>query len=1216
MRLFTIIICLLLLQLPWQSNAQNYSLGAGFTDGQTVSTCTGVFWDSKISANYAPLENYSVTFCPSVANKSLQFNFTQMNIAVGDTLFVYDGNSVNANQLTFFVNINSNFSFGTSVIASDTNSTGCLTFRFVSDAVAQSNGWRGDIKCGYACKQRIQASVSTTPSRDVNGNTNICVNTNGKVAFDAVSSYPDNDLIYHQADTSTYFHWFFGDGKDTLKKGLSQVNHTYTNEGGYHVKLVMTDSNGCINKTSISTAVRTGIKPVFRIPAPPNICLGDTVKLTPMVNASSPNGGQVTTVTGTFLTLPISGDSLFLPDNTANTGYRSNILIDQFLAGQTLNNINDLRGIFMNMEHTYLGDLDITITAPNGTTVSLKNYPGGGGCYLGEPVRETGVNSPLATVAGKGYDYQFSQTPQHGTMVQESNLYTYSFIDNAGQASNNRRYLPAGSYASASPLSALVGTPLNGTWTLKIQDHLGGDNGFLFNWHIEFAPSLYPNIETFNVPLVSQNWVTPTVGLVQLNGTVATIVPATAGNHNFVYRVEDGFGCLFDTTVIVKTNAAPIKPNLGPDTLVCNAQTTILSFPNIDNTASYSWSTGQINTTQITVNAAGAYSVTATNGFSCISKDTIVVSIANGVTASLGNDTFYCASRSNVLRPVVSSNVTSYLWSNGTTADSLKVPGPGTYWVKCSSNTTACTATATIIVSDNPVNAFAMPNDTTICTGGSFNLILPPLPNTSYVWNDGTVGNAHQITAPNIYSVTVNNKGCLNTDNYQTFSKPMPTVSLGNDTFYCASRTNTLKPLTTNAISYLWSNGSIADTLNIAGTGTYWVKVSANGCTASDTVNVADNPVNGFVMPNDTTICAGDNFMLALSPPANTSITWNDGTVGNTHTITAPDIYTVIANNKGCLVTDTYQAFSKPMPAVNLGNDTFYCATKPNTIKPVNSSNVINYLWNNGSIADSLNITGTGTYWVKVSANGCSISDTINIANNPVNGFAMPLDTLICEHSSYLLTLTQPVNTTITWNDGSIGNSHLITGPATYSTVANSMGCLKPASFNVTTKPLPVISLGKDTILCNGTDYLMKVGYPNASFLWNNSSTDTFMIAKLSGIYWVESSLNNCVFRDSIIITYKKCECETIVPNAFSPNGDGINDLFVSKMECTPTNYQLSIFNRYGQPVFETRNFQQGWDGKKNGQPMPIGTYYYILNYYNGGLGSSERFAGSIALLR
>jgi gliding motility-associated-like protein len=1214
MRLSTIIICLLLLQLSWQGNAQNYSLGAGFTDGQTVSTCTGTFWDSKVNANYFASEDYSVTFCPSVTGKSLQFNFTQVNIAFGDTLFVYDGNSINANLLTFFANIST--AFNSFVTASDTNSTGCLSFRFVSDAVAQSAGWRADIKCGYACKQPIQATMSTTPSRDVNGYTNICVNTDGRVLFDAASAYPNNDLIYHQADTSTYFHWFFGDGKDTLKKGLSQVAHVYTKEGGYKVKLTMTDSNGCINKTPISAAIRTGIKPVFKIPAPANICLGDTVKLTPMVNASSPNGGEVTTVTGTFLTLPISGDSLFLPDNTANTGYRSNILIDQFLSGQTLNNINDLRGIFMNMEHTYLGDLDITITAPNGTTVSLKNYPGGGGCYLGEPVRETGVNSPLATVAGKGYDYQFSQTPQHGTMVQESTLYTYSFIDNAGQASNNRRYLPAGSYTSASPLSALVGTPLNGTWTLKIQDHLGGDNGFLFNWHIEFNSSLYPNVETFNVPLVSQNWVTPTVGLVQLNGTIATIVPPTAGNHNFIYRVQDGYGCVFDTTVIIKTNAAPIKPNLGLDTLVCNAQAIFLTVANVDNTATYSWSTGQNGATQISVNSPGNYSVTATNSFSCFSKDTITVSVGNGVTASLGKDTFYCASRSNVLRPVVSSNVNSYLWSDGSTADSLKILAAGTYWVKCSSNSSACTATSTIIVSDNPVNGFALPNDTTICAGSNFTLTIPALTNTSFIWNDGTIGNMHQITAPNFYTVLANNKGCFKSDGYQTFSKPMPTVSLGNDTFYCASRSNVLKPTTTNASSYLWSNGSIADTLIIAGTGSYWVKVSANGCTASDTINVADNPVNGFVMPNDTTICAGDNFMLTLSPPANTSITWNGGTIGNAHSIIAPNIYTVIANNKGCLVTDTYQAFSKPMPAVNLGNDTFYCASKPNTIKPVNSSNVINYLWNNGSIADSLNITGAGTFWVKVSANGCVVSDTISIANNPVNSFAMPLDTIICERNSYLLTLVQPANTSITWNDGTLGNMHPIIGPATYSTVANSMGCLKAASFNVTTKPLALISLGRDTTLCNNTDYLIKVGYPNAFFLWNNGSTDTFLIAKQSGIYWVESSLNNCVFRDSINITYQKCECETIVANAFSPNGDGINDLFAPKMECIPANYQLSIFNRYGQPVFETRSFQQGWDGRKNGQPLPVGTYYYIITYYNGGLASSERFAGSITLLR
>jgi hypothetical protein len=163
----------------------------------------------------------------------------------------------------------------------------------------------------------------------------------------------------------------FGDGKDTIAKNLTNVAHTYLQEGGYNVRVIVADSNGCSNRLPINTKIRTGIKPLFRISAPTTICVNDSVKLSPSSTINPGSGGIVTTQEGSFFTLPVSGDSLFLPDGSGVT-YSSNISINQFLQGQTLTNLNDLRGIFINMEHSYLGDLNISITAPNGITVNLK----------------------------------------------------------------------------------------------------------------------------------------------------------------------------------------------------------------------------------------------------------------------------------------------------------------------------------------------------------------------------------------------------------------------------------------------------------------------------------------------------------------------------------------------------------------------------------------------------------------------------------------------------------------------------------------------------------------------------------------------------------------------------------------------------------------------------------------------------------------------------
>lgn len=921
-----------LLLLSFIGNAQDYTLDNAL-NGQTITTCSGSFFDSNQSGNYGASQNYTVTFCSGTPGKVMQFTFSVLTIAANDSLLVYDGNSVNANLLVAYTN--GNFVNGISIAAvnaTDTNSTGCLTFKFKSDATTQAVGWEASIKCMYQCKQAITGSISTTPTQ-VAGYTDICLQPNGNVTFNLATIYNNNGSIYNQSDNTSQFHWYFGDSKDTVATNLTSISHAYTIAGGYNVKVLVTDSNGCVNTVPISLKVRTGIKPFFNIQAPATICVGDTIKLAPSISGGGASGGSVTTFQGSFVHLPISGDSLFLPDavNSNRPGiYPTSIVINQFAAGQTLTNINLLKGIFMNIEHSYLGDLKIAITAPNGVKFFLKSLVGANeNCFLGEP-----VDNDASSTAGKGYDYWFNATPQHGTMSSEYKNYKYSYTDNDGEAVTNQYYLPSGSYASDNNLSALIGTSLNGTWTLEIGDYQHEDNGYLFNWHIEFDPSLYPTIETYNVGITSQNWVTPADGIINVNGTLATIVPTAAQQYNFVYKVVDNFGCNYDTTISVEAKALPTKPNLGPDVALCAGQTSILLVvSNFDPINNYTWSNGD-NGQYSNVSSPNTYSVTSTSLYGCKSKDTIVVAQTNNVTASLGIDTLYCASHPNVLKPVVSSNITTYLWNNGSTADTLKISGVGTYTVKAS---------------------------------------------------------------------------------------------------------------------------------------------TTNGCSTIASINITDNPVNAFVMPIDTVICDKSSFILTLLPPANTSITWNDGVIGNTHVITGPNVYTTIANN---------------------------------------------------------------------------------------------------------------------------------------------IGCLKSNAYTVTTKPLPVVNLGIDTTICNLKTYTLKVSYPGATYTWSDHSTDSFLVVKNPNLYWLEALYNQCIFRDSVQVAYKKCDCETIVPNAFSPNGDGINDVFKPEMQCVPVAFQLSVFNRWGQEVFSTKSYTQGWDGKRNGSPLPVGTYYYILTYFNSGLQANERFNGSITLLR
>ena len=99
-------------------------------------------------------------------------------------------------------------------------------------------------------------------------------------------------------------------------------------------------------------------------------------------------------------------------------------------------------------------------------------------------------------------------------------------------------------------------------------------------------------------------------------------------------------------------------------------------------------------------------------------------------------------------------------------------------------------------------------------------------------------------------------------------------------------------------------------------------------------------------------------------------------------------------------------------------------------------------------------------------------------------------------------------------------------------------------------------------------------------------------------------------------MVYENCACQFYIPNAFTPNGDGHNDVFLPKYQCLFINYELKIYNRYGQLIFVSRNAGNGWDGLFGGQQQPTGTYVWMLNYKDNLTGKEVRKNGTVVLIR
>ena len=171
------------------------------------------------------------------------------------------------------------------------------------------------------------------------------------------------------------------------------------------------------------------------------------------------------------------------------------------------------------------------------------------------------------------------------------------------------------------------------------------------------------------------------------------------------------------------------------------------------------------------------------------------------------------------------------------------------------------------------------------------------------------------------------------------------------------------------------------------------------------------------------------------------------------------------------------------------------------------------------------------------------------------------------------------------------------------------------ASCTVSYQHTPYIALGKDTTKCMEDIIRLNATFPNSTYKWQDNSSNAVYNVNAAGRYYCTVS-NYCgSASDTIKIMDEACECDAKVPNVFSPNGDGVNDYFKPQLNCTPTNYKLSIFTRYGALILESFDYATGWNGIYNGKKVPVGTYFYILTV--AGVSTKvKQYSGTVTVLR
>jgi len=229
---------------------------------------------------------------------------------------------------------------------------------------------------------------------------------------------------------------------------------------------------------------------------------------------------------------------------------------------------------------------------------------------------------------------------------------------------------------------------------------------------------------------------------------------------------------------------------------------------------------------------------------------------------------------------------------------------------------------------------------------------------------------------------------------------------------------------------------------------------------------------------------------------------------------------------------------------------------------------------------------------------GCKGSDTAYVLAQPDPVVDLGPDGNICTDENILLDAgNQGYN--YHWSTGSAAQILSVTTAGLYYvTVISPDSCLGRDSILLTYLPDPVVSLGIDTTVCEETPLILRPYVLNAErLLWSDGSTEDALQVYHGGTYAV-TAVNECG-TDHDTINVQQIFCDIWVPNVFTPNGDGKNDVFrvlgnLGRLD----HFGLSIFDRWGQRVFYTSDKYQGWDGLYNGAPCMMGKFVYMLEYH------------------
>lgn len=682
-------------------------------------------------------------------------------------------------------------------------------------------------------------------------------------------------------------------------------------------------------------------------------------------------------------------------------------------------------------------------------------------------------------------------------------------------------------------------------------------------------------------------------------GTSSTEQNLASGTYTCI--VTDANNCR-DTTTVTITEPALLISSSSASPAGCQASDGSANANVSGGTLGYSYAwTPQGGNAATALNLpAGPYTCTITDANGCTSVTSTTVTTTGSVPAaqvSASGPLSFCQGDSLVL---TASGASQFLWSTTDTTASITVTAAGSYSVivtnACGSDTTSI-AVSTIAP---PTATLTASGPTTFCAGDSVTLTASG--GISYLWSTAETTSSIVVSAQGTYTVAVSD--VCGTDSATIavvlLNAPAINITASGPTTFCSG--DSISLTATGSTSYLWSTTDTTASIFVSTAGTFTV-ISGNQCgadTATITTSLSPLPVAAIAASGPLTFCAGDSVQLTASGGG--SYLWSTPSTNATITVTAAGTYTVAVTN--ACGTDTAQQTVNVLPAPNVtlsaSGPLTFCEGGNVTLSATGGTS---WLWSTGSTSPSIVIDTAGT-WTVVVSNACG-SDSASVVTGllPLPSITMSGNTMICPGESTVLSATGGNN--YLWSNGATTSSITVAAAGSYYVVStNACGSdtatliVQQSAINAAFTASPVS--GSVPLTVNFTDQSANANTWswNMGSAGNSSSQNPETTFDTPGTYTVILTVTNadgCTDTTSMIIVVEDVPALVEVPNVFTPNADGTNDVFIIHAEGI-AEFHLEIYDRWGALMSTTDSALTGWDGRTtSGNDASDGTYYYVL---------------------